>query len=159
MVPDLVSLDLSHSNIKRVAAKAFSQLDSLEKLYINHNEIRELKRATVETFKGINMIDIYPYFHKTPTSIERKSTKLLYCALGLHGIELAHNPWNCDCKMRPLKEWLDAQNVPHEVDPTCQTPTRIERKSFSSLSLEEFACPPELLLAPRYIGATAGTSI
>ena len=61
--------------------------------------------------------------------------------------------------MRPLKEWLDAQNVPHEVDPTCQTPTRIERKSFSSLSLEEFACPPELLLAPRYIGATAGTSI
>ena len=63
MVPDLVSLDLSHSNIKRVAAKAFSQLDSLEKLYINHNEIRELKRATVETFKGINMMDIYPYFH------------------------------------------------------------------------------------------------
>ena len=61
--------------------------------------------------------------------------------------------------MRPLKEWLDAQNVPHEVDPTCQTPTRIERKSFSSLSLEEFACPPELLLAPRYIGATAGISI
>ena len=61
--------------------------------------------------------------------------------------------------MRPLKEWLDAQNVPHEVDPTCQTPTRIERKSFSSLSLEEFACPPELLLAPRYIGATAGTAI
>ena len=58
MVPDLVSLDLSHSNIKRVAAKAFSQLDSLEKLYINHNEIRELKRATVETFKGNNMMDI-----------------------------------------------------------------------------------------------------
>ena len=75
MVPDLVSLDLSHSNIKRVAAKAFSQLDSLEKLYINHNEIRELKRATVETFKGNNMMDKYLDFQKTPTSIERKSTK------------------------------------------------------------------------------------
>ena len=76
MVPDLVSLDLSHSNIKRVAAKAFSQLDSLEKLYINHNEIRELKRATVETFKGINMMDIYPDFQRitcqTPTWIEIK---------------------------------------------------------------------------------------
>ena len=64
MVPDLVSLDLSHSNIKRVAAKVFSQLDSLEKLYINHNEIRELKRATVETFKGNNMMDIYPDFQR-----------------------------------------------------------------------------------------------
>ena len=63
MVPDLVSLDLSHSNIKRVAAKAFSQLDSLEKLYINHNEIRELKRATVETFKGNIMMDIYYYIY------------------------------------------------------------------------------------------------
>ena len=78
MVPDLVSLDLSHSNIKRVAAKAFSQLDSLEKLYINHNEIRELKRATVETFKGNIMMDIYYYIYHlyyTPTFMERKSTK------------------------------------------------------------------------------------
>ena len=52
MVPELVSLDLSHCNIKRIAAKGFAQLNSLEKLYINHNEIRELKRATVETFRG-----------------------------------------------------------------------------------------------------------
>ena len=55
MVPELVSLDLSHCNIKRIAAKGFAQLNSLEKLYINHNEIRELKRATVETFKGNNI--------------------------------------------------------------------------------------------------------
>ena len=61
--------------------------------------------------------------------------------------------------MRPLKDWLDEQNIPHEVDPTCQTPQRIERRAFSSLSLKEFACPPELLLAPRYIQATAGTNI
>ena len=73
MVPDLVSLDLSHSNIKRVAAKAFSQLDSLEKLYINHNEIRELKRATVETFKGNNMMDKYLDFQKKNTYIYRKN--------------------------------------------------------------------------------------
>ena len=64
MVPELVSLDLSHCNIKRIAAKGFAQLNSLEKLYINHNEISELKRATVETFKG-NYIDILKtsYFH------------------------------------------------------------------------------------------------
>ena len=59
--------------------------------------------------------------------------------------------------MRPLKHWLADQNVPHEVDPTCSTPSRIGSRSFSSLKLEEFACPPELLLAPRYVEATAGT--
>ena len=74
----------------------------------------------------------------------------------MHVIEVAHNPWNCDCKLRPLKHWLADQNVPHEVDPTCSTPSRIGSRSFSSLKLEEFACPPELLLAPRYVEATAG---
>ena len=59
--------------------------------------------------------------------------------------------------MRPLKHWLADQNVPHEVDPTCSTPSRIGSRSFSNLKLEEFACPPELLLAPRYVEATAGT--
>ena len=51
---------------------------------------------------------------------------------------------------------MDDQNVPHEVDPTCSTPSRIGSRSFSNLKLEEFACPPELLLAPRYVEATAG---
>ena len=60
MVPELVSLDLSHCNIKRIAAKGFAQLNSLEKLYINHNEIRELKRATVDTFKGNYIVN--PFF-------------------------------------------------------------------------------------------------
>ena len=58
--------------------------------------------------------------------------------------------------MRPLKDWLEQQNVPHQVDPSCQTPARLEGKAFSTLSLDDYACPPELLAAPRYVEATAG---
>jgi netrin-G1 ligand len=37
---------------------------------------------------------------------------------GLHGIELSGNPWACDCRLRALKEWLLAANVPQTIEPT-----------------------------------------
>ena len=52
MIPQLVSLDLSHCNIKRVAARAFAQLTSLEKLFLQHNQISELRQKTVESITG-----------------------------------------------------------------------------------------------------------
>ena len=75
---------------------------------------------------------------------------------GLHGIELSGNPWSCDCRLRPLKEWLIAANVPQTVEPTCSTPPRLESKKFAELSVDEFACPPDLLSAPRFVEANAG---
>ena len=50
--PQMVSLDLSHCEIKRVAAKAFNHVQALEKLYLNNNQIKEIKQKTVETIKG-----------------------------------------------------------------------------------------------------------
>ena len=84
MVPELVSLDLSHCNIKRIAAKALAQLDSLEKLYINHNEIRELKRATVETFKGKRLI-FYLYNLILLFLIIYQRLYHIICLIGGHG--------------------------------------------------------------------------
>ena len=52
MIPQLVSLDLSHCGIKKVAAKAFAQLTSLEKLFLQHNHISELRQKTVESIQG-----------------------------------------------------------------------------------------------------------
>jgi len=126
MIPQLVSLDLSHCNIKRVAARAFAQLTSLEKLFLQHNQISELRQKTVESITG------------------------------LHAIELANNPWACDCRLRPLKHWLVSNNVPHSTDPTCAMPQRLAGLKFANLQVDEFACPPELLSAPRYVEANVG---
>ena len=75
---------------------------------------------------------------------------------GLHAIELANNPWSCDCRLRPLKHWLVSNNVPHSQDPKCHSPPRLAGKLFANLQVDEFACPPELLSAPRYVEANAG---
>ena len=37
MIPQLVILDLTNCNIKKIAAKAFGQLNSLEKIYLRNN--------------------------------------------------------------------------------------------------------------------------
>ncbi len=76
---------------------------------------------------------------------------------GLHGLELADNPWACDCRLRPLKEWLVRQNVPFAAEPVCATPARLSRRGFDSLDVNEFACPPKIIsAAPRYVEAKAG---
>lgn len=75
---------------------------------------------------------------------------------GLHGIELSNNPWDCDCRLRPLKHWLITYNVPYTDEPVCASPSRINGKTFGSLDVDEFACPPEIISAPRYVEAKSG---
>ena len=42
------------------------------------------------------------------------------------------------------------------MDPTCQTSQRLAGLKFANLQVDEFACPPELLSAPRYVEANVG---
>ena len=79
---------------------------------------------------------------------------------GLHEIELSGNPWICDCRLQPLKEWLVSANVPYANDPKCASPApRLKGRTFTELGLDEFACPPQLLsAAPRNMEANAGES-
>ena len=49
-----------------------------------------------------------------------------------------------------------SNNVPHSTDPTCAMPQRLAGLKFANLQVDEFACPPELLSAPRYVEANVG---
>ena len=52
MIPQLIMLDLSYCDIKRVAAKAFSQLEQLQKLNLAHNKLADLRQKTIESIEG-----------------------------------------------------------------------------------------------------------
>jgi hypothetical protein len=43
----------------------------------------------------------------------------------------------------------------HKIDPS-SAPARLENKRFADLNVDEFACPPDLLSAPRFVEANAG---
>ena len=126
MIGQLVTLDLSHCGIRRVAAKAFSNLAQLEKLQLNGNNLHEIRPKTIESLRG------------------------------LHGIELASNPWTCDCRLRPLKQLLASDRVPLAEEPRCQGPARLKGKAFNQLEVQEFACPPKSVSMPKYVEAQVG---
>ena len=39
----------------------------------------------------------------------------------------------------------DKNVVPNNIPPTCQKPERLQSKSWSTLSLDDFACPPTVI--------------
>ncbi|KAF5298530.1 hypothetical protein FQA39_LY11782 [Lamprigera yunnana] len=123
-VPQLVKLELSDCSIGTIEANAFSGLEkSLEWLKLDKNKLNDV--------------------HSTSFTILQN----------LHELDVAGNPWNCTCKLRPLREWMLRQNVPFAVPPICQYPNRLMSKSWEKLELNEFACVPEIVaLDPKAHG-------
>ena len=74
----------------------------------------------------------------------------------LHSLTLHDNPWHCDCHLRPLITWMVEANLPMVDLPRCSAPKRLAGRRFADIALENFACNPELLPAPRYIEANVG---
>lgn len=112
-VPRLVRLDVSECRVALLESTAFAGLEnSLEWLRLDKNQLREVKPSTV-------------------VSLTR-----------LHGVQLDDNPWNCSCKLRPLREWMARRNVLFGAPPVCRTPARLARAPWDKLELDDFACEP-----------------
>ena len=126
MVPQIVALDVSGCQIKKIASRAFHNIEQLERLYLHNNKIEEIKQKTVESVAKLH-------------------------SLTLHG-----NPWKCDCELRPLIDWLMVANLPMVDVPKCKMPRRLAGKRFTDIGIDNFACPPELMAATRYIESNIG---
>ena len=74
----------------------------------------------------------------------------------LHSLTLHGNPWNCDCHLRPLIDWLMVANLPMVDLPRCKVPQRLAGQRFADITIDNFACPPELLPSARYVEANKG---
>ncbi|KAF5290401.1 hypothetical protein FQR65_LT11578 [Abscondita terminalis] len=123
-VPQLVKLELSDCKIGTIEINAFSGLEkSLEWLKLDKNKLSEVHSSSFTILQN------------------------------LHELDVAGNPWNCTCKLRPLREWMLRQNVPFAVPPVCRFPSRLSSKSWDKLELDEFACVPEIIaLDPKANG-------
>ena len=118
--------DVEGCQIKKISARAFQNIVELQRLHLHNNKLEEIRQKTVGSMEGLH-------------------------SLSLHG-----NPWRCDCHLTHLINWLMVANLPMVDLPRCRSPPRLTGQRFADVTLDNFACSPELLSTPRYLEANVG---
>ncbi|XP_015116361.1 leucine-rich repeat-containing protein 24 [Diachasma alloeum] len=160
----LVELDLSVNSIIDVPSETFPSCPSLMRLILSGNPIRRLSR---DAFKPLTQLTTLELSKCQLTSIEQgafnglqslewlrlNDNRLTYVPEmtlplngNLHGLTLHNNPWLCNCRLRPMQDWLkqSAPAAPQESDPVCDAPPRLHQRPIKTVKLDDLACLPEI---------------
>lgn len=131
-IPTLKQLDLSGNRISDFETKALSGLTSLQILWLQKNSLHSLHP---DTFRNIsdNLLQVHLY----------------------------DNPWNCDCRIRWLREWMENDtnavwNIPGNPV-RCSGPYNNQGKSIRSVPLDELACKVEMRTSGSRQSVNKGT--
>ncbi|PSN42170.1 hypothetical protein C0J52_17471 [Blattella germanica] len=144
-IPELSVLKLSGNPIQRIVNDAFKRVPLLERL-----ELSECHLGTVEARAFAGLEDKLEWLKLDKNKLIEVKSSTLTTMQNLKGLELAENPWNCTCELRPLREWMLRQNIPCDVPPVCRHPPRLAGKPWDKLDLDEFACMPKIT-APKIL--------
>ncbi|CAK1600990.1 unnamed protein product [Parnassius mnemosyne] len=175
---NLVELDLSRNRLDTLPSHTFSSIPELRELRLTGNPITKIKddafiaipHLVRLTLSACKISEIEPRgFIGLEASLEyldlsRNKLQVLHAAVlaplrSLKGLELAGNPWECTCAIRPMRDWMIRRNVPATVVPECALPTRLMSQSWDRLDIEDFACVPEVSGTSTNFKGTEGEEV
>ncbi|CAF4862722.1 unnamed protein product [Pieris macdunnoughi] len=175
---NLVELDLSRNRLESIPSHAFDSIRELRELRLSGNPITKIKDEAFSTLPHLvrlsliscKISEIEPKgFIGLEASLEylelsKNKLQVLHVAVlaplrSLKGLELANNPWDCNCVLRPLRDWMIRKNVPATVVPECALPPRLLQHSWDRLDLEDFACLPEVTTSSSNIKGVEGEEV
>lgn len=99
-IPKLRDLDLSENFIELIPGMSFHPLISLKTLNLEKNLIRSLDASA---FVGLEMLETLKLADNQITFIDSQCFQPLTKA---HSLTLSGNKWNCDCRLRQLRQFL-----------------------------------------------------
>ncbi|XP_026752331.2 leucine-rich repeat-containing protein 24 [Galleria mellonella] len=175
---NLVELDLSRNLLDNIPSHAFDSIPELRELRLSGNPITKisdeaflaLPHLVRLTLSACKISEIGPRgFIGLEASLEylelsKNKLQVLHVAVlaplrSLKGLELANNPWDCTCALRPMRDWMIRRNVPATVVPDCALPPRLMSQSWDRLDLEDFACRPEVSAARTHFKGVEGEEV
>lgn len=161
----LQTLKLEFNMINEVEDESFSDLIHLKSLSIHHNNLTAAPKglnilgALVFLDLSNNLVEFIPM----ETFVHLKSLEFLNLSFSdirvFHGsllkkilpnlrLVVHHNPLDCTCDLRWLKEWFD--NIPHlnmtlhdRSHVTCEHPNTLYGKTLKSLKITDMNCSCE----------------
>ncbi|XP_050441800.1 leucine-rich repeat-containing protein 24 [Adelges cooleyi] len=159
---NMVELDLSDNGIADIPSKSFDDYPLLMKLVFSGNAITVVRTAAFRRLSYLTVLDlsrcrletIEPGAFDGLASLEwlrlndNRIVRMVsgsggsVLPLSLHGIEIHHNPWDCDCRLLDVHRWLNNNSAPHTVEPSCHSPERLRGMAIKKLARDELACTP-----------------
>lgn len=173
---NLVELDLSLNMLSTVPTETFVDYPSLMRLIVSGNPIRALQTASFRplsfltslelsncqiesiedgTFLGLDNLEWLKLDGNRLNFI--RGERILPDAL--HGVALERNPWQCDCRLLEVHNWLLNYKIPHAVEPKCAGPARLIGEPIRNLEVGDLACLPDVSPTTLYLEIAEGKNI
>ncbi|XP_036401267.1 SLIT and NTRK-like protein 1 [Megalops cyprinoides] len=154
-------LHINNNKLRSFKKSTFLGLDDLEYLQADFNLLRDIDPAVFRDLNKLevlilndNLISALPnnvFQHVPITHLDLRGNRIktlpyegvLEQIPGIAEVLLEDNPWDCNCDLVSLKEWLD--NIPHNAligRVICEAPTRLQGNDLNETS-ETDLCPSE----------------
>eukprot|EP00058_Branchiostoma_floridae_P002931 XP_002588419.1 hypothetical protein BRAFLDRAFT_63368 [Branchiostoma floridae] len=155
-LPQLQMLDLCHNQITMIQAGAFANLPQLEMLDLCHNQITKFPTCTSE-FANLARLHLcsnqITNIHSGALSnlsklqlLDLRSNKMSTIPPSVFGfltsirsVKVDNNPWQCDCKMIPLKlKITEFPSFKNQI--LCAQPAKLQNQKLTDVNIEDMTC-------------------
>lgn len=154
-------LHINNNKIRSFRKSTFLGLDDLEYLQADFNLLRDIDPAVFRDLNKLevlilndNLISALPinvFQHVPITHLDLRGNRIktvpyegiLEQIPGIVEVLLEDNPWDCNCELVSLKEWLE--NIPRDAligRVICEAPTRLQGSDLNETSEAEL-CPSQ----------------
>lgn len=157
----VIEIDLSGNKIKHLYAGTFSETQRLRVLLLNHNHLETLENGLFDNLTFLQRVVL------SNNQIDRVGEKTFYKLPGLQtltldgnnlsniklitfdmlnklgSLEVHNNPWNCDCHLKKLRDWMIEKKL-YTKPTTCKQPVNLAGKMWDEVSSDQFACQPRI---------------
>ncbi|XP_043078178.1 slit homolog 1b [Puntigrus tetrazona] len=133
----VVELHLTANHLVSVRGGMFRGMDGLRMLMLRNNRIRCIHNSSFSGLQNVRLLSLY----------DNQLTTIMPGAFdtlpNLSTLNLLANPFNCDCRLSWLGEWLRSRQIV-TGNPRCQNPAFLREIPLQDVAKPDFICDKAL---------------